>query len=76
MIVVVVVYKVVVLLTGTAVAHNLARHGIKVVAAYDVDASRLATLSPDVAAAPSPRHVAAAADIVVSGKSVNQSVNL
>ncbi|KAG0716725.1 3-hydroxyisobutyrate dehydrogenase, mitochondrial [Chionoecetes opilio] len=52
---------------GSAVAHNLARQGFKVVAAFDVDPARLAALPPGVPSAPSPRHVAAAADVVVTG---------
>lgn len=52
---------------GSAVAHNLTRQGFRVVAANDVDPSRLASLPSGVASAPTPRHVAAAADIVVSG---------
>lgn len=52
---------------GAAVAHNLTRQGFKVVAAYDGDTKRFADLPPGVLTAATPRHVAAAADIVVSG---------
>ncbi|XP_063888045.1 LOW QUALITY PROTEIN: 2-(hydroxymethyl)glutarate dehydrogenase-like [Scylla paramamosain] len=52
---------------GSAVAHNLTRQGFRVVAAHDVDSARLASLPPHVAPVPTARHVAAAADIVVSG---------
>lgn len=52
---------------GSAVAHNLLRQGFKVVAAYDMDAERLAAMPSSVARTTSPRLVAAAADVIVTG---------
>lgn len=48
-------------------ANNLLRQGFRVVAAYDTDATRLAALPQDVARTTSPRQVAAAADVIVTG---------
>lgn len=46
------------------------RQGFNVAVAYDVDDAQLSAMPPSVVRAASPRHVASAADVVVTGESV------
>ncbi|XP_042223802.1 2-hydroxy-3-oxopropionate reductase-like [Homarus americanus] len=52
---------------GAAVSHNLHRQGFRVVGAYDPDPARYADLPPGVTCLATPRKVAEAADVIVTG---------
>jgi len=52
---------------GQAVGHNLARSGFKVVAAYDVDKTRMASMPKAMIRVKTAKEVAERADVVVTG---------